>query len=220
MGLLGGIGLMAAIANYNSAKKAYDAAVEKEQGLVDAVKMAIANRDQAYEDVTDGTVNPNKPLDGVKASTILRIGNLANARAFQRAQAAVVLVNETENTYLIKSAEARCRINGIALTMATTQKRNLNAYLYPGKKLEIPLPGSKIILPNPPKDDLKTAICQACKRSLITSCWEINLNGIETADIAIEYTGKSGAGTAKRARYVDVDGVVRYMKENYYPNEA
>lgn len=220
MGLLGGIGLMAAIANYNSAKKAYDAAVEKEKGLQAAVQAAIANRDKAYEGATDGVTNQNKPLNGVVASTILRIGNLANARAFQRMQVVVVLKNETtDKTFTIRSVEALTRINNIALPTLTTQRRGLNAYLKPGQTLQVELPGSKVIVPNPPKDDLKATICAACKRRLITSCWEVDIKGIETADIAFEYTSKSGADSVKRARYVDAEGVVRYMRESFYPSE-
>lgn len=220
MGLIGGIGLVAAFKNYLEAKKAYDEAIDREKELLTAVQANIKTRDLAYEGVEQYS-DPNKPLEGVEATTVLRVGNLANVRPFNRVQVAVILTNNTDKTYWIRSVAAEVRVDGAGIPTTTTQKRYTNLYLKPGKTLTIDLPGSKTILPAVTKQTLKDAICAACKRSLITSCWKVKISGddLETADVRIYYTSQSGADKEKTAYYKEVQGTVNYMGEAFYPKE-
>lgn len=217
MSILGSIGLFAAIANYRKAKKTYDDAVERQETLQAAIDSYTQDRDSKYDALLEDTYSdPNSPLQGVLATTILRIGNLVGK--YCRIHVCVVLTNTTENTYSIMSTEAVTRVFGAIVSADEDQKAYSGYLLQPGETHEFYLPAAiGMIADEATRDELREAICTANGKSLITSCPKTTINGIETADIALEWRAANGAGSAKRARYVNKAGVLRYCGEAYYP---
>lgn len=212
------IGAGAAFLKMQKAKETYEKAVDRKECLQAAIQTYIKQRDDQLDAALNDTqyVNQNEGLSGVLATTILRVGNLADARLFSRAQVTVVLSNTSDKDYTIYRAEAAVRVFGKVIGISTAQKRNTNQVLKSGETIEIELPGGKAQFDRA----VKNAICEAQGKKLITSCGRVQMNGIETADIAFTYKPKNGAGSRLRARYVDVDGTLAYMMENYYPSEA
>lgn len=215
MNFIGLIGTGAAFLKMRKAKEAYERAIDRKDCLEAVVKTYVQQRDAQYDSALgDGQyVNQNEGLNGVLASTILRVGNLADARVFSRMQITVVLTNTSDKDYIIYSAEAAVRVFGKGYGGG---RRATSQVMKAGETVEIELPGAKMNFDRA----VKNAICEAAGKKLITSCGRLQINGIETADIVFEYKPLSGAGSKLKARYVDVPGTLAYMMESYYPSEA
>ena len=220
MNIVGGIGLFAALANYRKAKQVYADAMERKETLEAAVETYNKDRDSKYDSAQSDEQNqdPNDELQGVLATTVLRIGNLVGT--YCRAKITIVLTNTTNNTYMITSADAYARVFGSVVGMSEDNlKITTNLLLQPGEVKEIALGGGIAkIADEVAREQLIDAICAAAGKKLITSCPKLTLNGIETADIVFTWKAATGAGTEKRARYVNKPGTLRYCMEAYYPN--
>ena len=220
MKLLNGIGIAAAVANYRKAKRKYEQAIEKQEALQAAIDTYTEARDSMSSKSDDAYYNQNAPLQGILATTILRIGNLVPT--INKIQMSVVLTNTTENAYTITKVEVQPRLFGTAIGTqeGVGLERELNTYLEPGETKEIQLSGANTVVQAETKSQLKSAICTAAGKKLITSCPKLNVDGIESADIVFWWKAKSGAGSAKRARYVDMPGLLRYCGEAFYPGKV
>lgn len=220
MNFFGLIGTGAAFANYRKAKKEYDEVKEQQEVLQAAVTTYTQRRDMMFDDEEDSsydTNNGNAPLDGVLATTILRIGNLVGQLC--RVQVSVVLTNTTDKPYIITSAEAATRVFGAVIGTQNEQSTKTNIRLEPGDTIEVVLPGTIAQVDKSVYDKLISTICDSAGKALITSCPKLNINGIETADLAFTYTRggqASGVGTF-RARYINQPGTLRYCGEAFFP---
>lgn len=215
MNFFGGIGFIAALKNYKTAKTDYEDAVDKKETLEAAILNYTQWRDKKFDEMDDYNPNANNPLEGVLVTFIFRVGNLVGK--YCRAKTSVVLTNTTSNNYSINRCEAMVRLFGVQMQYNKTQKKNTNILLKSGETIEIDLPGGVAQIPEEARGRTRDAICDAAGKKLITSCPKISLNDIATADVRIFWRAMGGAGTSKTSRYVDVPGTLRYCMEAYYP---
>ena len=231
---VGLIGTAAAWLNLNKAKAEYEALVERREGLLSAVATYMSSRLNEYykreaESLPDNSVDY---MDGVEMTTILRVGNLVG-KLF-RVQTSVVLTNLSEKTYYIKDVEAECILYDavpvwvfdLNFTQTWNQKGGkddipqkvvVDKFLKPGETIEIKLPHGKSALPDEYKERLVSDICNACNRKLITSCWKVSLEDIETADILITWANEDKKDNFKSLR-TGMKGILRYCMEAFYPS--
>ena len=220
---IGIIGTAAALLNYSNAKSEYDKLKEQQDGLTAAVQTYNENKLDNYYENTSVDEKPNNLPNGVRITTLLRVGNIAKvggkiANVF-RAQASVILSNTSNQKYHITSVEAGCYIFDTHIgifkisypeTNEISQKVDVNKDLEPGETLEITLPKGISGLPKEIMDELRKAICAAAGKKLITSCPKLNIeSGCETADIRIWWGNGMQGYTLKKS------GVLRYCGEAY-----
>ena len=224
-----GLGLLAtgaAYFNYKQAKADYDALVEKRDGLLAAVQTFNAEKDKEYLEDQQEDYEKNYLVefpDGVQCTAILRTAYLVG-KVF-RCVASVVLTNLSDKTYQIGTVAADCFVmNGgkyVPIVVYNMDFKNKNAKqvaqetfanvtLHPGETKEIALP--KGISAVPDMAALRQMVCDACGKSLITSCPKTSIeNGIK-ANILYKWheLGEDKWHTAKSEQK---SGVFRYCME-------
>ena len=230
MNVFGLIGTGAAWLNYKRAKANYDTLKEQYDALQAAVQTYSYNRLNNYIDTID--TNAVDLMPGVQMTTLLRVGNLVGQ--LFRTQASVILSNTSSSRYYIQSVMADCHVydkpiivqdiditdvlafNADDAVHYVAQQLLADKWLNPGETLEIPLPKGISGLPEEEREKLKDAICAACGKKLITSCYPVSLNDVEKADVQVIWTEEDGH-TLKTARTIGLPGSLRYMGEAYYP---
>lgn len=206
--------------NLSDAKKKYES--EKENyDLVDAA-IRTYNDSQEHEKENLEKYNSlpgdgNSSLSAVKVSFVLRVGNLVGKKMTSRLT--LVLSNTSSDlSYALSKFKANVYVDGVLLN--TTFEHDGAINLYPGKTIELTcsIPGSKILLVDSSnRDNLRSIVCKAAGKKVITSCPNTTVENVANADIEFQYRGVLYNGKATRAIYNGVSGVLRYCGEAYYP---
>ena len=225
---VGIVGLGAAFANYQKAKKEFEAIEERYEGMMAAVETYESNKLNAYIDSQEE--RPNDFPSGLLFSTTLRVGNLVG-KMF-RCQTWLVVSNISKQTYYIGTASAECNVldcpvvvySGKLLTEGAKQIEQKNAYnktIAPGETVYIPMPAGISVLVDKETGDyitgkLRDMICEAAGKKLITSCPKITLEKSQKADIL--FTWREGStGELKTCATQGRLGALRYCGEAFYP---
>ena len=225
---VGIVGLGAAFANYQNAKKEYEALEERYEGMLAAVSTYEANKLNAYIESLD--IRPDDFPSGLMFSTLLRVGNLVGERF--RCQASLVVSNISKHPYYIGSASVDCKVldcpvvvfSSKLLTDGAKQLEQTTAYnkvIAPGETVEIFMPAGISTLYNKEDGDslmgeFRDLICSAAGKKLITSCPKTTIEKGETADIL--FTWREGeTGEMKTCSVLSRIGALRYISEAYYP---
>ncbi len=211
------IGTGVAFANYRKAKNTLDALVEKKEALEAAVKSYYeGQRYDMMNEVLDVTIKDNTVTypDGVKVSSILRVGNLVGK--LMRAKISLVVTNTSANTYVISNPSVSCFILGVGVGLKDGDMPQESIVLKPGQTIEI---SSKNSIAGFEDESmmakLRDLICKEAGKKLITSCPKLNVSDAETADIYFEWTTE-GNKEQKVATWLKVPGVLRYCMEAFY----
>lgn len=224
---VGIVGLGAAFANYQNAKKEYEALEERYEGMLAAVSTYEANKLNAYiESIED---RPDDFPPGLMFSTLLRVGNLVGERF--RCQASLVVSNISKRPYYIGSASVDCKVldrwvvvfSSKLLTDGAKQLEQKTAYnkvIAPGETVEIFMPAGISSLVDDKGESImgefRDLICSAAGKKLITSCPKTTIEKGETADIL--FTWREGdTGELKTCAAQGRLGALRYISEAYYP---
>lgn len=237
---LGIIATGAAFLNYRKAKAEYDTLMEKKSELDSAVALLAANINQynehKYDDQHERPVDtkPNDMPDGVKVTTVLRVANLVGKTFY--AKVSVVIANQSTKAVYIRKTGANCSINDMPVVI--NEKLNLNNFnlfdpnSLPGTvQYEIPVdkyiqPGEVLycegvvgysVLANRTTGEITTGeirsiVCEACGKRLITSCPKINIEGAQKADIDLWWSEDEKSATM-HGYWIGMPGVLRYCGE-------
>lgn len=224
------VGTAAAYANYNKAKANYNKLKERADSLSAAVQTYLQDRQSLIEENIPVEIRNDRP-DGLLVTSILRIGEL-NQRFF-KVGTTVVMTNISDRTYYIRSVEAKCSIWGIPIPVLSinvlgrdmqnvSQSVIVDKYIKPGETLDIDLPKgvSEIISENGEslKENLKNFICETTGHKNILGVPKTNLNGdgLETANISINWLNDSNDHTLKNAFWNGKPGTLRYVGEVWW----
>lgn len=224
---VGIVGLGAAFANYQKAKKEYEALEERYEGMLAAISTYEANKLNAYiESLED---RPNDFPSGLMFSTLLRVGNLVGKEF--RCQASLVVSNISKRPYYIGSASVDCKVLDCPVVVFSSklltdgakqleQKTAYNKVIAPGETVEIFMPAGISALYNKDGESImgefRDLICSAAGKKLITSCPKTTIEKGETADIL--FTWREGeTGEMKTCSVLSRIGALRYISEAYYP---
>lgn len=219
MSLLSIIGTGAAFLNYRKAKAEYDALIDKKNALSAAIESYFkGQRYDMMSEVYDATIKDNTVTypDGVKVSSILRVGNLVGK--VMRAKISLVVTNTSANTYVISYPSVSCYILGVPVGLVDGNMPIEPIELNPGQTIEISSKNSIAGF----KDEsmmskLRDLICEEAGKSIITSCPKLNVSDVETADIYFEWAKKGNTDTnAGTATWLGKPGVLRYCMEAFY----
>ena len=227
---LGLVGTGAAFLNYRKAKANYETLKERHEGLLAAIQTYAVHRLDEYANTIDTVSSDQMP--GVKATTILRVGNLVGN--FFRCKASVVLTNTSDSEYYIHSVAADCFVSdtpvmvfniqwdGITPDGSKQEKQEIRVdkFIKPGETLEIGLPSGISALYNKEGENitgaLRDMICSAAGKSLITSCPKLSIVDGCKADIMVRWSTKTGSALMNW-RMIGKASVLRYCKEAFYP---
>lgn len=203
----------AALLNYRKAKADYEALVEKQEALQDAVRTYNSNKLDEYIDSIDTKDNPMP--SGLLVTSILRVGNLVGK--MMRAKASVVLTNVSSQPIHIKGVQVECVVLDVPVQMfkfeadakPLAQSVVYNKDIQPGETIEIGVPGGISSL-GEKQGELRSVICDACGKRLITSCPKISIEDGQKADIRVDW-GDGNVGIV-----LGKPGVLRYCGEAFY----
>ena len=223
MNLVGAIGTAAAYANYRSAKAEYEALKEQQDGLVAAVQTYNSSK---YDEYINQQADSNNEIpDGVKTTTILRVGNLVGS--VFRVQPSVILSNTSNKTYYIRSVSARFFFQELPILIHSLKWDGfdfdfdklsdsiiVDADLLPGQTREIQFEKGLSVLTKEGMEQMRDLICNAAGKKLITSCPKLSIENVEKANIKVTYT-EDGENQAKTYFYNEKPGVLRYCGEAY-----
>lgn len=225
MAVLGVVATGAAFVNYRNAKRDYEALVEKRAGLLSAVQMFNAGKDEEYihQLEREAAINEISYPEGVKCTAILRTSYLVG-KMF-RCVASVVFTNLSDKTYQIGVVGVRCWVLDTPIyvrdfdkAIATFSKEAedvpqsvaANITLRPNETVEIPLRGGVSAVPD--MGALRAMVTTACGKRLITSCPKVSIeNGIK-ANIDYKWR-EAGEKDWHKAGYKQLNGVFRYCME-------
>lgn len=214
---MAGLGLIvtgAALLNYRKAKSEYDSLVEQRDGLMAVIDSYNQHRLDPYVDSID-TQDTQFP-QGLQYSTLLRVANLVGQ--IMRVHTSVIMTNTNDKPIILHRIAADCSLYGEELTVinystkaAVPQEVVKLIELQPGETLEVQLP--KGVAAPSVIGRLRDDICAACGKKLITSCWKVNLDGIEAAKIRIDWSWKEDTTAIKAGIVNNKPGVLRYCGE-------
>lgn len=212
-----GLGIIAtgvALLNYRKAKNEYDSLVEQRDGLMAVIDSYNQHRLDPYVDSID-TQDTQFP-QGLQYSTLLRVANLVGQ--IMRVHTSVIMTNTNDKPIILHRIAADCSLYGEELTVANYSTKAAVPQevvklieLQPGETLEVQLP--KGVAAPSVIGRLRDNICAACGKKLITSCWKVNLDGIEAAKIRIDWSWKEDTTAIKAGIVNNKPGVLRYCGE-------
>ena len=221
------VGTAAAFANYQKAKKEYEALEEQYDGMMAAIATYESNKLNAYIESLEE--RPNDFPSGLMFSTLLRVGNMVG-KIF-RCQASLVVSNVSKQNYYIGSASVDCKVLDCQVLVYSSkllsdgskllnQKTSYGQIIRPGETVEIFMPAGISTLVDKNGEsimgDFRKLICDAAGKQLITSCPKTSIEKAQTADIL--FTWREGAtGELKTCSVLSRLGALRYCGEAYYP---
>lgn len=205
---LGIIATGAAFLNYRNAKAEYDALVEKKEGLEAAIKQIASAIDTYNQHKYDDQTKPdyaninadsidtgaNELPEGVQITAMLRVANLVGKLFY--AKPSLVLLNNSQNTYYIQSVQLDCEVVGSPVVLykkslkeavRETDIVNAEQELKPNEVLEIELPTGISSLGDK-MGELRSLVCNACGKRLITSCGKTNIEDAIKADFILRWS--------------------------------
>lgn len=210
---LGIIATGAAFLNMRKRKKEYEELVEKREGLVAAINAYNSSSYDAYINSID-TKETEAPA-GVTVTTLLRVANLVGK--LMRVRASIILTNTSTKPIYIHSVAADCKIFGEYVYVVASDGSKVGqeiidlVELKPGETQEFQL--RKGISSFESIGRLREAICTAAGKRLITSCPKLNLEGVEQADVRIQWDTREDLATIKEWRVIGKPGTLRYCGE-------
>ena len=216
------VGIGAAYANYNQAKKDYDALIERREGMMAAVETYESTKLDAYIESLN-----NEPVDlptGLRFSTVLRIGNLVGK--YFRVQTSLVVSNVSKEKYFVGNASAECKVldapvlvySGKIISEGAKQLNQQVRYdnaIEPGETVEIFMPAGISSLGDK-MSSLRDMFCEANGKKYITSCPKTTISKGEVADVLFQWR-KDGEDGWKMCKALNRPGALRYCGEAYYP---
>lgn len=228
MNTIGLIGTGAAFLNYKKAKANYEALKEQYDALVAAVQTYNFHKYDEYYNKQEVDTKPFERPEGVMVSTILRVGNLVG-KVFH-AKPSVILSNTSDNTYFIHKISAKFFVFGDPIIISRMGGQwylfnpevevqpdtiEVNKELLPDDTLEIEFNGGTSAVQD--MDKLRSLICDAAGKKLITSCPKLSITGdTEKANVDIFWSESRDNNDTKEFWYNDLPGVLRYCGEAYY----
>lgn len=211
---LGIIATGAALLNYRKAKSEYDSLVEQREGLMAVIDSYNQHRLDPYVDSID-TQDTQFP-QGLQYSTLLRVANLVGQ--IMRVHTDVVMTNTSDRSIILHRVAADCSLYGEDISVINlyaqtnvVQEEVKLVELKPGETYCARLP--KGVAKPSIIGRLRDDICAACGKKLITSCWKVNLDGIEAAKIRIDWSWKEDTTAIKAGIVNNKPGVLRYCGE-------
>lgn len=210
---LGIIATGAAFLNMRKRKKEYEELVEKREGLVAAINAYNSSSYDAYINSID-TKETDAPA-GVTVTTLLRVANLVGK--LMRVRASIILTNTGTKPIYIHSVAADCKIFCEYVYVVASDGSKVGqeiidlVELKPGETQEFQL--RKGISSFESIGRLREAICTAAGKRLITSCPKLNLEGVEQADVRIQWDTREDLATIKEWRVIGKPGTLRYCGE-------
>ena len=211
---LGIIATVGAFANFKRRKKELNALIEKRDALVAVINTFNNTKYDPYIDTID--TKPTEKPDGVSVSTLLRVANLVGQLMYVRAS--VILSNTSDHSYFIHYVAAECKLYGLDVAVKnlrgiTIPQKEIKTFeLKAGDTLEIQLPKG-ISTIGDYMGRLRDDICSAAGKRLITSCPKLNLEGIEQADIMVDWSDNNSFSGTQNWRIQGKPGILRYCGE-------
>lgn len=223
------IGTAAAYLNLRKANAELEALTEQRDGILAAVRTYNREKHDYINEKEMAQIKVDEVdfPDGVLFSTVLRVGNLVGN--LMRVQTTIVFTNTSDQDYKLHKVAADCTVLGFPIRVTrigkegiVEQERVADVVLKAGETIEIKLPCGISGMYNEKGESelgkLRDAICAVCNRKLITSCWKVNVEDIETTDILFTWS-KAGEDKTFTCKAANRAGVVRYCMEAFYPSD-
>lgn len=212
-------GAMAALAPMNDLIKEYNSH-KYDQLQQEAEQQGGSDEPENWEDIE---TNPVDYPNGVKVATLFRVANLVGN--FFLAKPTVYISNEGSERVYIKSVDVTCIVLNepvILINRVVTSQEvlpttiNIEKYIQPGEVLSVPYPTGKSYLKDGKLGELRKMICEACGKKLITSCYKVNIDRGQKAEILIKWYGADDPNKPeyeKTAGWIGLPGTLRYCGE-------
>lgn len=154
--------------------------------------------------------------DGLVISYVLYIGNLVGKKGSLRFDLAISNTSK-DKKYVISNIQAQPSIGGAQLWYYFS---NDGSYIIgPGETHSIYVGSAKSVefTSEGNIESIRNLVCKKCGKKLITNCPKITISDVTTSRISFDYTGIASAGGGVYVKLGDVKGLLRYVKEAYYP---
>ena len=214
---MAGLGLIAtgaAFLNFRKAKAEYDALIEQRDGLLAVIDTYNQHRLDPLVDAIDE--NETQFPRGLQYSTLLRVANLVGKVMY--VHTSVVLTNTSDQPIVLNYIAADCHLYDETLKVISisTQKEVAQEVvklieLKAGEMIEVQLPMGVSGISDMGR--LRSDICAAAGKRLITSCPKLNIEGVESADIMIKWSKKESTTDVHTGVVKGKPGVLRYCGE-------
>lgn len=224
---LGLLGTGLAWINYRKKKAAYEALLEQQETLQAIVNEYNDNKYNPFGFEQNNEEATNDIPEGLYYSTILRVSYMVGKMC--RVRPSLVVMNKSDKSYLIKSFRiAQCYVLGKPVVVydkdifnqdpndpkKTPDGETVNYTIKPGEVKEFSLPQGITTFVDEDgsmMDKVRQMICDAAGKKLITSCPKINIQGVEDADVVLEWS--EDGGSMNTGWLYNIPGLFRYCGE-------
>ena len=205
MNILSIIGTGWAWKRYKAAKEKYEAAVAQKAAQDAIIQNFIDHRDEAFDEALTGGSNPNQPIKGVQAASVLYH---STGYASFRGGVTVTIANNSDYDYRIYHIEVKPRLLGEAVSFTPAAVLDTDVVVNKGETKVITVVKNAT---GKMTDELWSEVYKythEARQNSSSVIWDFER--IEKADITIDYKNKHDAGQLQHARYELVEGILSF----------